>query len=65
MTWENTLLPAFIPQDPVATASQVQIVSSLGDVLHATHESLALPWTQSVGTALGAYPTRLGGNKKT
>jgi hypothetical protein len=56
MTRENALLPAFIPQDPVATASHFQIVSGLGDFLQATHESLALPWTPSGGRALPAGP---------
>jgi hypothetical protein len=58
MTWENTLLPSSIPQDPGATASRVQIVSRLGDAFHATYESLALPWAQFVGTALGRRSTR-------
>ncbi len=38
----KTLFSAFLPQNPVATATQVQIGSSFGDTLHATHESLAL-----------------------
>jgi hypothetical protein len=54
MTWEKAILPAFMPQDLVESASQIQIVSSLPKPLHAMFKTLRKLTDPFVETALGA-----------